>query len=197
MLTILTFSIGAGLIYLFNLLFNNTSFSAGILALIITVDIVLEIAINGIVATIFSKCVNKNKFEKCFLSHVSKREAKFYEKLGIKKWKGRVLELGALNGFRKNKMQQPWDFKYIERFILENNIGLTVHFWSMVLGYAVLPLCPFSLILRVTLPIAAVSMLINLQPFAILRYNAPRLQTALAFAKRHQPKTADQQPSGE
>ncbi len=197
MLTILTFVIGVVPLYLFNLLFNYTSFSAGKLALIITVDIALEIGINAIVATIFSKSVNKSKFEKCFLSNVSKRETKFYEKLGIKKWKSKVLELGALNGFRKNKIQQPLDCKYIERFILENNIGLSIHFWSMVLGFAVIPLCPLSLIAKVTLPIAIISLLINLEPFAILRYNAPRLQTALTFAQRHQPTTAEQKPTSE
>ncbi len=191
MLTVLTFVICVAPLYLFNLLFNNTSFSSGILALIITADIALEIGINAIVATIFSKCFDKSKFKKCFLSRVSKRETKFYEKIGIKKWKGKVLELGALNGFRKNKMQQPCDSFYIERFILENNIGLTIHFWSMILGFAILPLCPFSLIAKVTLPVAIISLIINAEAFAILRYNAPRLNTALIFAQRHPPQTAE------
>ncbi len=191
MLTVLTFVICVAPLYLFNLLFNYTSFSSGMLALIITADIVLEIGINAIVATIFSKCLSKDRFKKSLLNHVSKRETRFYEKLGIKKWKDKVLELGALNGFRKNKMQQPWDSKYIERFISENNLGLTIHFWSMISGFAILPLCPFSLIVKVTLPVAIISLIINLQAFAILRYNAPRLNTALAFAQRHPPKATE------
>ena len=70
--------------------------------------------------------------------HAGKRERKFYEKIGIKRWKDSVLELGALSGFRKNKLDKPNDVSYIERFIVEANYGIIVHVAGIIAGFAVI-----------------------------------------------------------
>jgi len=63
------------------------------------------IAIDGLTAGIVRLLPKKlfNPFAKRF--KVFKWEKSFYQKLGIKKWKDLVPELGHLTGFRKNKIK--------------------------------------------------------------------------------------------
>ena len=65
---------------------------------------------------------------------VSKREKKFYEKLGIKSWKDKVWELGGMGGFSKSKMTDPNNPEYLWRFIIENNKGILVHILCIMIG---------------------------------------------------------------
>jgi hypothetical protein len=57
-------------------------------------------------ALICNKIPEKWLKDKKFFN-VSKREQKFYEKLGIRAWKDKVLELGGLGGFSKSKIDDP------------------------------------------------------------------------------------------
>ena len=63
------------------------------------------IVIDGLMATLIRWICPQKWFvfgKKIFVA--KKKECFFYEKLGIKKWKDKVLELGQFTSFRKNKI---------------------------------------------------------------------------------------------
>lgn len=108
---------------------------------------------------------------------VSAKEKKFYEKLKIRKWKDKVPEIGHFTGFRKNKLDDPQNPAYVERFLLENCYGEIGHFFSSILGFLVLFLFPISRIwFAVSIPAAVVNVFLNLPSLFILRYNSYKLE---------------------
>ena len=108
---------------------------------------------------------------------VGAKEKKFYEKLKIRKWKDRVPEIGQFTGFRKNKLDDPKNPVYIDRFLLETCYGEIGHFTSFFTSFLLLLLFPISkLWLPVAIPVAIVSALMNLPSFIILRYNSYKLE---------------------
>lgn len=185
------------ILLLLNLLLSPpNSMTVQSVAFWICLNIILEIALNALIATIVSKAIKKEHFSKpSFLYNVSKKERNFYDKIKIKNWKDKVLELGALNGFRKNKIADSNDPQYIERFILEDKIGLVIHFYSIVFGTILAFAMPYQLYLRASLLIVFTNFGMSFPSFCILRYNLPRLETALKFAKRAESQKAKEESS--
>ena len=112
---------GIGVVCSYTLSYHFLGDCVGYLKLtwIVAVSVLGMIAINGFVATICSKWLPNKCFDSDSKFYMpSKKECKFYEKIGIKKWKDRTLEMGFLNGFRKNKIENSPE--HIRRFILEN-----------------------------------------------------------------------------
>ena len=108
---------------------------------------------------------------------VSAKEKKFYEKLKIRQWKDRVPEIGQFTGFRKNKLEDPKSIEYLDRFLLEICYGEIGHITSCVTSYLILLLFPlYRLWVAVALPVATVSLLMNLPSLFILRYNSYKLR---------------------
>ena len=108
---------------------------------------------------------------------VSAKEKKFYEKLKIRKWKDKVPEIGHFTGFRKNKLDDPQNPAYVERFLLESCYGEIGHFFSSVLGFLILFLFPIAKIwLAVAIPASLVNVCLNLPSLFILRYNSYKLE---------------------
>lgn len=108
---------------------------------------------------------------------VSAKEKKFYEKLKIRKWKDRVPEIGQFTGFRKNKIDDPKSVEYLDRFLLEISYGEVGHVASCFTSYLILLLFPvYRLWVAVALPVATVSLLMNLPSLFILRYNSYKLR---------------------
>lgn len=186
MISLIIFGIGVMVTYITSYLVLGSSVGCWHVTWICAVAILVMMAINGVVATICSKLLPNKCFEgnKKFYT-ASKKECKFYEKLGIKFWKDRTIELGILNGFRKNKLNDPNNPEYIKRFILENNKGFLTHFVSLFASVLAIFIMPIRFWLPTALPIALTSIIINIMPVMILRYNMPRLQTLYKFATRH------------
>ena len=135
------------------------------------------ILVDALTATICrllpAKCANPEK--KIF--QVSAKEKKFYEKLKIRKWKDRVPEIGQFTGFRKNKIVDPKSVEYLDRFLLEACYGEIGHIVSCITSYLILLLFPlYKLWFAVAIPVATVSLLLNLPSFCILRYNSYKLR---------------------
>lgn len=107
---------------------------------------------------------------------VPKLECKFYEKIGIKKWKDHVLELGMFTAFDKKAISDPDNPIYMERFILENNYGEIIHLENALAGVFMLLFFPAAHFWYFSFPIIFVNAVLSLAPYAILRYNTPRLQ---------------------
>lgn len=126
---------------------------------------------------------------------VPKREIKFYEAIGIKKWKELVPELGGLNGFHKNHVADPNNPIYLEKFLLEINYGWVLHvlgvpfgFLIMLLDYKMYMGNGITVGLSIGIPVSIVNAILCLLPAFVLRYNYPRLQVMHKFALRKQNK---------
>lgn len=114
-------------------------------------------------------------------------EKKLYRKLGVKKWSRYVPELGLFTGFSKRDFKTRDDPEYLERFILESNYGVAIHFANAVFGYFILIL-PFGSEFSVGIPVAIVNFFLSLAPSAILRNN---LKTLTKLYKRTQNRDGD------
>ena len=171
----------------FNILCNSMTFgfSPFWTICVVVLGVIIEIAIDGLLAFIIHSFPDKwfNKDKKIF--DVSRKERKFYEKLNIKNWKDKVAELGALGGFRKNKVQNPNDPKYSERFLIESNKGYVEHVVGIILGFSVIFIFPLKYALSVGVPVAIVNLLLNSMSAMILRYNTPKLHTLHKRAMRN------------
>ena len=149
----------------------------GQIALYVAVSVVAAIVIDAIFATFVRWMLPEKLFsadKKRWAG--SKKECRFYEKLGIKKWKDKVIELGVFTGFRKNKIADPNNNEYVARYITEANYGVGCHIMGMVFGYLVCLVFP-KYWLSIGLPVGIVNMLLNGFSFMILRYNLPKLHT--------------------
>ena len=139
-----------------------------------TATVILVDALTATICRLLpAKCANPEK--KIF--QVSAKEKKFYEKLKIRKWKDRVPEIGQFTGFRKNKVVDPKSVEYLERFLLEACYGEIGHIVSCITSHLILLLFPlYELWFAVAIPVATVSLLLNIPSFCILRYNSYKLR---------------------
>lgn len=113
---------------------------------------------------------------------VREAERKFYRKIGIKKWKDKVPELGGFTGFHKDHLKSKADEEYLSKFLLESNYGIACHTVNITTGFLIAFLS-FCGPLSVTLPVSAVNAVLNLLPIAILRYNNAALLRAYKRTK--------------
>ncbi len=144
-------------------------------SLAVVITTVAVIAVDGLFATIVRWVMPKKWFtidKKNFVA--SKKESLFYEKIGIKKWKDLIIELGFFTNFRKNKIAEPNNNEYVERYIIEANYGIAVHLCCMLFGFLVILIYP-SLYLSVGIPVCLVNLVLNFMPVACLRYNLTKL----------------------
>lgn len=167
----------------FNIIFNIFNLQIWKIILITVVCTMGIIAIDGITAAIIRLLPKKwfSPKKKCF--NVFKWEKNIYQKIGIKKWKDWVPELGHLTKFRKNKIEDPNNNEYIERFLLEINYGRIGHFTSFITGFLITFAFPFKYFLNFVLPVALVNIFMNSLSWMILRYNYPKL---MSLYKRNQ-----------
>ena len=154
------------IIALCNIFLGTATFgySAGFVFLAVVLSTIFEIAVDGLFAFIVNKLPNKwfSPDKKFFF--VSKRKQIFYEKLGIKKWKDKVLELGVLGGFRKNKIQDPKSAEYFETFLIECNKGVTCHRLGYIFGFLDIFIFPLQYALVIGLPVAVVNLFLSVLP---------------------------------
>ena len=152
----------------------------------------LEVVIIVLLAILSGWCTPKFFYRECKIYAVSKRELNFYHAIRLGRWKDYVCELGVLGGFSKKKVAAPNDPAYIDRFIFEINKGMFMHLIG-ILGSFLILLFPVPGLWSVRLPVALVSVLLNVLPIMVLRYNKPRLLMLKTRLMRHQnqPATAE------
>lgn len=178
-----------------NYIFLSAVFGFGLwqIILYVTVSVVAVIAIDGLFAAIVRWCLPEKLFsadKKGF--GAGRKERRFLEKIGVKKWKDKVPELGFFTGFRKNKIRNPKDNEYLARYIVEANYGVGVHISNMVFGFLVMLVFP-RFWLNIGLPVAVVNFFLSFLPYAILRYNLPKLHTIYRVNAKRTAKTAERQ----
>lgn len=158
---------------------------------------VMAVVIDGIVAFVIRKMPEKLFEKNKGIFKTGERELAFYEFLRVKKWKDYVPELGCFTGFHKNKLANPFDNKYIWRFIIESRYGVAIHFYSVPTSFLLLLLDwrmysgESNIWLTIGLPVAIINAILIVLPAFILKYNLPRLlriydKNAAAEAKKNQ-----------
>ena len=179
------------LISVLNIFLGSYDFENYVLWVImaVTLSTVVEIAISACFSALTEYTPAKWYHPEKKFYQVSKKEQKFYEKIGIKVWKDRVLELGALGGFRKNKLNDT-SSEYMYQFILESVKGMLGHILDMFMGFAVILVLPLKYAWRIGVPVAIVGFVLNLLPTLVLRYNLPKLNVAYKRAKRLEEREA-------
>ncbi len=149
-----------------------------------TVSTLAVIAVDGVTAFLVRRLPEKLFSPPQMMMRVSKRERLFYQKIGIKRWKKHVPELGGFTGFHKDHLEEAGNATYLARFLMESNYGVAIHFANIACGFGILFLPIFPL--AVTLPVALVNAVLTGAPIAILRYNTPGTQWLYEKAKRKQ-----------
>ena len=185
-LYLLTVFFAMVIICFFNIMFGPETFSHYAIWVIVStiVSVMVEIAISGIGSLITVRSPSNwfNPEKKLFV--VSKKEQKFYEKVGIRHWKDKVWELGGLGGFRRNKLKSQSNAEYLHRFIIESNKGMVGHIINIFTGFLVIFILPLKYALRIGFPVAIVGAWLNFLPTCVLRYNLPKLNIAYKRASR-------------
>lgn len=147
------------------------------IAFYVSVSVVAAIAIDALFATVVRWLLPEKWFSVDRKRWAAgKKECRFYEKIGIKEWKDKVIELGCFTGFRKNKIADPNNNEYVGRYITEANYGVGCHITGVLCGYLVCLIFP-EYWLSVGLPVGFVNMVLNGLSLMILRYNLPKLHT--------------------
>ncbi len=138
---------------------------------------VIVILIDGMTATICRLLPKKYADEKSKIYAVSAKEKKFYEKLKIRKWKDKIPEIGHFTGFRKNEIAQPNNVEYLDRFLLEICYGELGHFCILFTDFLLLLFFPlYTHWIAIAIPVALVSVFLNIPSIFTLRYNSYKLR---------------------
>lgn len=160
-------------------------------SIVIVISSVLAcILIDGILAAIFHTQVKKMKpFSKYFT--VSKRERNFWIKLGVKKFKDYLPDLGVLVKFRKSSIENPKSKEYIYAYMQESCCGEIGHILALFLGYLVIFLFPLKFWLCYGLPIATINAILIFLPAIALRYNRYTLELVYKSLTEREQQTKD------
>ena len=170
----------------FNIIFNLDAFGGNVwyVILVVVCAVIIEIIIDLILAGIIHSIKDKHFKETNKLFVVSKSKRKFLEKIGIKHWKDKVVELGALGGFSKSKLEDYGNLEYIDKFLMESYKGIVVHIFNIIFGFALMAIPPYAYSFCVSLPVAIVNMFLSILPILVLQYNIPKLQVVRARLQR-------------
>lgn len=161
----------------------------------VVVTVVFTIAViivSGIVAGICRAIPSKHVHVEKKLYNPSEKMLNFYRKIGVKKWKDHIPELGQFTGFHKNEVAKPQDNEYLNRFIYEACYGVLGHLWSMPISFVILFIDygmwtnGSNIFLTIGVPVAFVSAALNYMPYCVLRFNIPRLRKLFLFNQRQQ-----------
>lgn len=155
------------------------------IVLLTLIAVVSTIIIDGICAFVSAHLPDKIFERDRKIYSAGKKEIKFYECLKIKKWKDKVWELGKLNSFSKQKIEQPKNIEYLDKFVMESKKGIMGHLFSMILAIIVVLFMPSPAKFTIAIPVFVINIFMNLPSFMILRYNLPKLKTLIKFNKRH------------
>ena len=141
-----------------------------------TIDLILAIVIRKLPERWFNP--NKKVFK------IFGFEKKLYEFIGVKKFKDHVPELGKYSGFRKNKIVDPKNSKYLYRFMMECCYGEIIHIVSVPLGFIATFAMPMGLWLTSGVAVSLVNAVLCYLPYVVLRYNRKKLNNLYNIAKR-------------
>lgn len=142
-------------------------------------------ALDALIAFIIHKIPPKYFQADLKIFKVYKWERRFYEKIGIKKWKDRVPDTGELCNFKKDKLKST-ELDYLHLFLVESCYAEAIHIAMALIGILDIFIWPIKYCLNFTIPMAITNFLMNLPPILIQRYNRPKLMKLYNFKVRSQ-----------
>lgn len=130
---------------------------------------------------------------------VSKRQRKFLVRIGIRAWKDKIPEVGALLGYlSKKKVTDRENNDYLFHFMTETCYAEVMHLVCCFVGFLiVIPALFFDLryLFYIVLPVAVIHAILHFLPVLVQRYVRPFLRSAYERnLKKQRPKNA---PEGE
>ena len=135
---------------------------------------VIYVAVIGALSNVFAIFINRDKLnenKRPFKSHKWERNGKVYDKLAIRKWKGKVPDASKCLPFlRPKKVESNTTSADLRALIKETCVAEIVHIALIILSLGVLFICPGKL--GVMLYIFC--FLGNLPFIMIQRYNRPQ-----------------------
>ena len=117
--------------------------------------------------------------------HVSEKEKNFLVKLGVRKWKNKIPDLGSTVNFKKNELKNSKNTEYLKKFIQETCYGEMLHIFCIISALVSLLFVSRNIFLTMALPIAIIYSMINIPSILIQRYNRPRLIKQLKRLERN------------
>ena len=165
----------------------------------VLINVVAVIAVDGLFAFLIRRLPEKWFGHERRFFQVSAKEKKFYEKLKIRKWKDKVPELGQFTNFHKNKVAEPRNNVYLERYMLEAAYGEVIHLAGCFLGFVIIFFYPLKYWLCFGFPVAVINLIMNILPYFILRYNFYKMKVLYRSNQRKQRRAAEKEtlPTGE
>ncbi|MFR1983837.1 MAG: hypothetical protein ACLS4Z_09115 [Christensenellaceae bacterium] len=165
----------------------------------VLINVVAVIAVDGLFAFLIRRLPEKWFGHERRFFQVSAKEKKFYEKLKIRKWKDKVPELGQFTNFHKNKVAEPRNNAYLERYMLEAAYGEVIHLAGCFLGFVIIFFYPLKYWLCFGFPVAVINLIMNILPYFILRYNFYKMKVLYRSNERKQRRAAEKEtlPTGE
>ena len=165
----------------------------------VLINVVAVIAVDGLIAFLIRRLPEKWIGHERRFFQVSAKEKKFYEKLKIRKWKDKVPELGQFTNFHKNKVAEPRNNVYLERYMLEAAYGEVIHLAGCFLGFVIIFFYPLKYWLCFGFPVAVINLIMNILPYFILRYNFYKMKVLYRSNERKQRRAAEKEtlPTGE
>jgi len=186
-------SISLFLVFILNTVFKNGPF--WLVLLMVILCFIFEFALDALIALIIRRGIPEERIKPdAKIYQVKKWEKGFYEKLGIKFWKDKVLELGQASGFKKDHLNSTGDIDYLKRFIIESCYGESIHFVSVIMSFSVMLLGFWmpQYLWSIFLPASFINAFVNLLPALIQRYVRPRLEVLYKRSLRTKEKAINQ-----
>ena len=107
--------------------------------------------------------------------HTFKFEEKLQRLLRVKKWKDKIPELGSLSGFEKKKIEDPNKPKYLYKFLTENCLADSLHFFSVFAGLLTFVFLPSHFILTIALPVFITNGVMHTMSWMVQRFLRPKM----------------------
>ena len=149
------------------------------------ISLLVLVVIDAVCALFVRYCLPKKVFNPFLKVYsVGKNERKFYEKIGIRKWKDRIPEAGKLfANFGKSEIEDTNNNEYVYKFMSETVYAEIMHWLSALLSFLII-FIDLRLALTVGLPLVVGNMILNLMPVLVQRYNRPKLMVLYERNKR-------------
>ena len=157
---------------------------------IIIISLLVLVLIDAVCALFVRYCLPKKVFNPFLkIYNVGKNERKFYERIGIRKWKDRIPEAGQLfANFSKTEIADMTNNEYVCKFMSETIYAEIMHWLSLLFSFLII-FIDLRLALTVGLPLVIGNMILNLMPVLVQRYNRPKL---MVLYKRNERMKAKQ-----
>jgi len=174
----------------------NASFNVdtwGMCFLFVVIAFFFELALDAIIALSLRRLIPEKWInEEGWYFKTFKFEKRLYEKLGIKRWKSIVPELGGFTDLHKSELASSEDSNYLHRFIVESAYGELIHRVSMIASFFLLFLgfIKPNMFWPLLFPCCFINVFCNLLPAMIQRYVRPRLMILYKRAKKNEERQA-------